>query len=268
MLRKILAFLRKDFLTESSYRLTFYLNFFGIFLNILSYFFINRLFGGEIAPHLRPFGVDYFSYVLLSTAFFGYIGVGVGSFADRIGTEQSQGTMEAVLATPTRVSTMLVSLVMWNMILATIDMVVYILLAIFVFKISFAGINVLSSIVILVLTMLSFSGLGILSAGFVMIFKRGNPMGWLISSLEGLVGGIYFPVAVMPAWLQSLSKLFPITYAIRSIQLSVYRGYSLYQLKDDVIMLTFFCIVLLPVGIFSFRMALDKARREGSLAQY
>jgi ABC-2 type transport system permease protein len=268
MLRKALAFLKKDFFVESSYRFLLVINLCGIVVSLLGYFFIDKLFGHRMAPDLQEFGVNYFSYVLLSTAFFGYIGVGMGSFAERIQTEQMEGTLESIFLTPTRMSTILFSLALWNLVIATIDMAVYVLLGIFLFKINFANINVTSAAVILLLTIVSFGSLGMLSASFVMVFKRGNPAGWIISSLEGLVGGVYFPVTVLPQWLQIAANFFPITYAIRAFQLSVYRGYSVIQLSREIGILLLFCFALLPLSLIAFRRAIDRARREGSLAQH
>jgi ABC-2 type transport system permease protein len=268
MLKRTLAFLKKDFLIESSYKLSFLLNIFAVFTSVLGYFFIDKLFGHRMVRQLQEFGVNYFSYVLLSMAFFSYIGVGLGSFSSRIRSEQMQGTLEAVLLTPTKISTILIALAIWNLCFATLDMSIYILLGIFLFKINFANINWLSTLVILFLTITSFSGLGILSASFIIVFKRGNPVGWIINSLEGLIGGVYFPVSVMPFWLQFLARFFPITYAIRAIELAVYRGFSLVQLSKEIGFLVLFSCLLLPLSLASFKYALKKARRQGSLLQY
>lgn len=268
MTAKPLAFLKKDFLTESSYNLSFLFNVAGILVSALGYFFIDRLFGSRMVPYLEEFGVNYFSYVLLSMAFFGYVGVGLGSFSERIHNEQTQGTLEAVLLTPTRISTILFSLALWNLILATVDMLIYIGLAVFVFKINLSNINLLSTFVIFVLTILSFSSLGIISASFIMVFKRGNPVGWIVSSLEGLIGGVYFPVTVLPVWLQFLANFFPITYAIRAIQLAVYKGYTPAQLSKEIAFLLLFSALLLPLSLVSFKYSIRKARKDGTLAQY
>ena len=268
MLKKALAFLKKDFLMESSYNLAFLFNFFGILVSVLSYFFIDKLFGSRIVPHLEEFGVSYFSYVLLSMAFFGYVGIGIGSLSERIRSEQVQGTLEAVLLTPTGMPTILFSLSLWNLVLATIDMFIYALLAVFLFNINFSNMNVLSTFIIFLLTIVSFSSLGILSACFIMVFKRGNPVGWIVASIEGLIGGVYFPITVLPGWLQFLAKLFPITYAIRSIELAVYKGYSVMQLSKEICFLLAFSAMLLPLSLAAFKYSLKKARREGSLAQY
>jgi len=268
MLEKPLAFLKKDFLQESSYKLSFVFSIFGVLVGVLSYFFIDKLFGQRMVASLEEFSVNYFSYVLLSMAFFSYIGIGMGSFSARIQEEQAQGTLEAILLTPTRISTFLFSLTVWNLIFATIQMAVYIILGAYLFKIDFSRVNMLSALVILILSITSFSAMGIISAGFIMVFKRGNPVEWIIGSMEGLLCGVYFPVTVLPAWLQFLAKFFPITYAIRAIQLSVYRGYSLAQLKEETGFLLLFSIILLPHSLALFKYGLKKARRDGSLAQY
>ncbi|MDD4938619.1 MAG: ABC transporter permease [Candidatus Omnitrophica bacterium] len=268
MLKQALAFLKKDFLVESSYKFAFISRAFGVLAGVLAYFFIDRLFGHRMVPHLEEFGISYFSYVLLGMAFFSYIGVGMGSFSIRIRAEQMQGTLEAVLLSPAKVSTILFSLAVWNLLFAALDTALYIGLGVFLFKINFAGINILSTLVIFILSVISFSSLGILSASFIMVFKQGNPLGWIINTLEGLIGGVYFPVTVMPGWLQFLAGFLPITYAVRAIELAVYRGYSLWQLKTEYAFLMVFSIVLLPLSLSAFKYALRKARLQGSLIQY
>lgn len=268
MFREIWAFLKKDFLVESSYKLPFLFNIFGVLVSILSYFYIDKLFGQKMVGHLAEFGVNYFSYVLLSMAFFSYIGVGLGSFSSRIQSEQIQGTLEAILLTPAKLTAILSSMALWNIIFATLNMAIYIALGIFLFKINFTHLNILSTLGVLILTVTSFSGLGILSASFIMVFKRGNPVGWVIGSLQGLLGGVYFPITVLPEWLQLLAKFFPITYAIRAIQLSVYKGYALEELGKEVGFLLLFSLLLLPASFAVFRNCLKRARQDGSLGKY
>lgn len=268
MIQKAIAFLKKDFFIESSYRFAFMASFFSVILTLLGYFFIDKLFGSRMTPYLEEFGVTYFPYVLLSNAFFGYVGVGLGSFSDRINSEQTDGTLEAVLLTPTKITTMLFSMVLWNLAIATIEILIYVTAGIFLFGIDFSHLNILSTVTIFILTIISFSGLGILSASFTIVFKRGNPVGWLVGGLEGLIGGVYFPMTVLPAWLQIISLFFPITYAIRAIELAVYKGYSLSQLTHEICMLILFSAVILPLAFMVFSRALHYAKKRGSLSQY
>lgn len=268
MFRQAIAFLKKDFLVESSYKLSFLMNVFGVLASVLVYFFIDKLFGHKIVGHLEEFGTDYFSYVLLGMAFFSYVGTGLGSFADRLRLEQMQGTLEAVLLTPIKTRTLLFSMSLWNIFMATLDMIIYIALGMFFFKVDFSRVNIFSAFVVLILSVSSFSALGILSASFIMVFKRGNPVGWVVSSLEGLIGGVYFPVSILPAWGQVIARFFPITYAIRACELAVYKGYSVFQLVQEITYLLLFSLLLIPLSVCAFNYAIHKAKIDGSLGQY
>ena len=268
MFRKILAIIKKDFLVETSYKLSFFFSIFSVISTILIYFFIDRMFGHKMTKYLEEFGVNYFSYVLVSMAFFSYIGVGIGSFSNRLRSEQLQGTLESIMLTPTKIYTILFGMGLWNLIFATLDVSIYIILGVFLFKINFSHINIISASLILILTIFSFSSLGIISAAFIMIFKRGNPFGWMINNLEGLLGGISFPIAVMPGWLQLLAKFLPITYAVKAMELSIYKGYSLVQLKSEITFLFIFSIILLPLSISIFKYSLKKSCQYGTLSQY
>ena len=268
MLKKIYALLKKDFLLESSYKLAFIMNIFSVCASLLIYFFIDRLFGNQINSYMEEFGVNYFSYVLLSMAFFSYIGVGIGSFSARIRLEQLQGTLESLLLTPTKIETILLGMAIWNIIFSTLDVLIYFIFGVFLFKINFTNINFLSAFTVLILTIISFSSLGILSASFVLFYKQGNPIAWLINTLEGVIGGVYFPINVMPGYLQFIANCLPITYAIRAIELAIYQEYSIYQLKNELFFLLIFSIILLPLSLKAFKKAIHNTCCQGSLTQY
>jgi ABC-2 type transporter. len=157
---------------------------------------------------------------------------------------------------------------LWNMLFATVETALSIGMGILFFNVQFSAANILSASVIIILTIISFSSLGILSASFMIIFKRGNPVGWVLNTLTGLFGGVYFPVSVMPEFLQVIARFFPVTYAIRALQLAVYRGYSLSQLTAECGILLMFCLVLVPLSLAAFNYALTQNRRNGSLLQY
>jgi ABC-2 type transport system permease protein len=268
MLNKVWAIFKKDFLQERSYRLAFLLNLVGGVVTLSIYYFIDRLFGSRIAPHLEAFGVSYFSYVLVGMAFFSYTGVGLGSFAARVREEQLQGTLEFLLMTPVGVRPLLLGMGLWNFIFATIQLVFYVLVGALVFQVDFSRANLLSTLVVLAFTVVTFSSLGVLSASVIMAFKRGNPVDWLFNTLEGVFGGVYFPVTVLPPILQFVAQFLPITYAIRALQCTVYRGAGLADIQTELLALLVFSVILLPLSLAAFSAALAQSRRRGTLGQY
>jgi ABC-2 type transport system permease protein len=221
-----------------------------------------------MAPHLAPYGTGYFTYVFLSLAFFGYIGTGAGSYAGRLRQEQTQGTLEAMLSTPLGTLPFLAAMSAWNFLFATFELLVYALAGAFIFRLDFSGANWPSAALVFALSAACFAALGIISSCFVMLFKRGNPLAWLLNNFEGLLGGVYFPVAVLPAWLLAVSNLLPVTYAVRAFQLAVNRGAGPAEIKGDLLALAAFNIFLIPAAVWLFGASVRRARKTGTLGEY
>ncbi|MDD5209547.1 MAG: ABC transporter permease [Elusimicrobiales bacterium] len=266
--RTIAAFIRRDFLAEKSYRLSFALGALATLANLAVFYFIGRLFGGGLAPHLEPYGTGYFAYVFTAMAFFGYIGTGAGSYAGRLRLEQTQGTLEAALSTPLKTIPFLAAMSAWNFLFASFELVVYALAGIFIFKLDFSAANWPAAALVFALSAACFAALGIISSCFVVLFKRGNPLAWVLNNFEGLLGGVYFPVAVLPGWLLAVSNLLPVTYAVRAFQLAVNKGAGPAALGHDLLVLTVFNIVLIPASVRLFSLAVNRARKTGTLGEY
>ena len=264
MMTKMMAFIKKDFLIQSSYKCAFLFTFIALIHTLLIYFFINRLFGASIPGALEEFGISYFSYVLVSMAFFNYLGIGIGGLRSRLSSEQIEGTLESLLMTPTSMYSILIGMCAWNILFATIDVVLHAVVGVYFFGIDFSSINILSTMVLMFLTIVCFASLGIISASCLIVFK-GDPLTWVITGFEGLVGGIYFPVTLMPGWLQTIAQFLPITHAIRALQLAIYRGYSLTALRKECLILAVFTGVLFPLSLVVWTTALTRARRRGTL---
>jgi ABC-2 type transport system permease protein len=212
--------------------------------------------------------VNYFSYVLIAIAYAGFIGTSIGRVAAQISQEQTMGTLEPLLTSPTRFETIVLAMITWDLFFAFAEFALYIIVGIFVFHINFSNANLLSVFVITLLSIISLKSLSVLSAGFVLVFKRGDPVSWLMSVGVELLGGVYFPVTVLPEWLRFISHLFPLTYSIRSVELAIYQGATLQELSADIYALLFFSLVFLPLGIIVLRFAVRRAKTEGSRVQY
>jgi ABC-2 type transport system permease protein len=265
---KPLLFLRRDFKVQMSYRLSFILQFFGMLFSSSSFYFVSQLLGAGATQYLSSYGGDYFSFVLIGIAFVGYQGVALNSFSGVVQSAQSAGTLEAMLVTPTRLSTILFSSSLWNFVFTSFRVLLYILLGVLVFGADLRNANVLTGLVVLCLTIVTLSGIGILSACFIMVFKRGNPVDFLFSSLSTLLGGVYYPIEVLPGWLQILARFFPLTYSLEAMRRALLTGASLADLWREVAVLAVFSALLLPLSLVAFRYAVRQAKRDGSLMQF
>jgi len=99
-------------------------------------------------------------------------------------------------------------------------------------------------------------------------FKRGDPITFLFSTIGVVIGGACFPVDVMPLWLQKVAWLIPIPHSLDALRLALLQNHSLSMVAKPVLILGFMGIILFPVSLKMFSLAVLKGRRDGTLMQY
>jgi ABC-2 type transport system permease protein len=266
-LKKAMAFLKKDLINELSYKFAFLMQIFGIFLSVTMFYFLSLLFGNTSLPSLDQYGGNYFAFVLIGIAFSSYMATSLNSMSGKIREGQIMGTLEALLSTQTGLTTIIVSSSLYSFLFTSFQVVVYLVLGVFIYQLDLSQANYLGGIIILLVSILAFSGFGIISASFIMIFKRGNPVA-IFSGLSWLLGGVYYPVEILPQWLEPFSFLLPITYSLQGMRLALLKGASLFELLPNILSLLVFALIMLPVSLFAFRYSVIRAKRDGSLTQY
>lgn len=261
---KALAFLKRDFFIEVSYRFNFLLSVASIFFSASIFYFLGKIVDPSMVQESAP---DYFSFVLVGMAFAMFLRTGLGSFAESMREEQMMGTLEAMLATPTSLSIIILSSSIWRFLLTSVSVVVYLLIGA-AFGISFAGANILAALLLLSLTVIAYSALGIISASFIIVFKRGDPINWVVSNISIFLGGVLYPVSILPVWLRFFSRMLPITYSLEGIRGALLMGKSISEVAVDLVALAIISAVLIPCSLVLFALAVNHARRLGTLVKY
>jgi ABC-2 type transport system permease protein len=268
VISKVLAFLKRDYLINTSYRFSFFLKIIAILAYIATFYYIAKIFAKTTTTHLQLYGGEYFPFVLIGIAFSDFLFMGLSAFSHAIRDEQLTGTLGALLISPTRISNILLGSAIWEFTLAAIRVLIYLILGITIFgvRINISGLFI--ALVVLLLSAVSFSGVGIIAASFIMIFKKGEPISWVFAGGSSLLSGVYYPIGVLPPILQKLSWLLPMTYSLDAIRLALLGKYSLKILLPDILALVIFSLVLLPLSIMLFKYSVKKAKRDGTLLQY
>ncbi len=266
--RKAWAFLVRDFRTQMSYRLALMMNVAGIFFSVAIFFFISKLLGNSINPYLTQYGGNYFAFVLVGLAVSGFMGTSMGVFASSINSAQTEGTLEVMLVTPTKLSEIVFFSSLWSFAFTAFNILVYLVIGALVFGLNLSHANIPVALIILALIVSIFSGIGIISASFIMILKRGDPVSWLFGSVAGIMSGTFFPIQVLPVWLQKFSYIFPLFYGLRGMRLALLKGASLSAVAPNILVLTAFVIAIIPLSLICFKYGVRRAKVDGSLATY
>ena len=263
---KLLAFVKRDFRTQASYRLDFVMEIAGMLVSVAIFFFISQVLGDAVAPHLEPYGTDYFNFALLGLAFYGFFNT--NSLASAVRAYQSSGTLEIIFLAPTPVLSSLLMSTFWGRLFAFLRALLYLLTATLFFHARLAWTNLPSALVFVGFAVLANTGIDLVNASFVLVTKRGSPLARFLGLITSLLGGVYYPISALPGWLRMWSYLLPTTYSLDALRRTMLQGASLLTLWPDLLALSLFSAVLLPVGLLSFRYAARWAKREGSLSQF
>jgi len=268
MAYKAMAFVRRDIQTQASYRLDFLMRVGGMLISISMFYFISQILGSAVNPYLQNYDTDYFHFALMGIAFMPFINISAYSLAEVIQGYQHAGTLEVLFVSPTPFSATLVLSTLWRYCWTFAESFFYLLSASVVFRADLNWSNIFSALLVILLIICANTGLGFINASFVLVTKRPSPLTRLLALVTSLLAGVYYPVEVLPGWLRSFSHLLPATYAFEALRRTLLQGASLTELARDLLALLGFAVVLLPVGLVTFRYAIRWAKIDGSLSQY
>jgi len=265
-LSKMRAIFRRDAIVTVSYPGNFALTWLSIIVEVMVAWYLSML-----VPHSARFAangavVPYFQYLAINFAFMRFQTAALNAFAEAIRDGQLTGTLEVVLATPTTLPVLVLSSGVWSFVLTALQTVVYLLLAT-AFGLDLSHLNALTALVFLILTVAAVSPLGVLAAALAMVIKKTGPVEWLSNSTASLFGGVYAPLASVPLALQVVGWCLPITHALNGFRAAA-AGVPLTSVMPDALWLLIASVLLMPLSLWIFVRAVNKARVDGTLAMY
>jgi ABC-2 type transport system permease protein len=269
-LRRIWAFIVRDWRLQLSYRMQFFLRVLSILIIVTTFFFISKIFRGSADPSFAQWR-DPLPAWLTGLAVLNYFMTGFSSLANAIRQEQVQGTLESVLMTPIGIPTVIVASSAWDFVQATLFSSLYLVFGWLFFDVHYRG-SFLLALLFLVLTTIVLSCLGILSASFAMVFKRGDPFGVFLGTGSALFSGVFFPTQLINQYagpgVAKISRILPPTYGLDGIRRVLIEGQGFAGVREPLFVLLIFLVILLPLSLWVFNRAVRRAKREGSLIQY
>ena len=121
-----------------------------------------------------------------------------------------------------------------------------------------------AALALLAIASVSFIGVGIMTSVLPLISpEKGAQLGFVCQGIMLVVSGVYYPVSVMPEWMQWISKFSPATYALRGDRASILHGTGLQW--ADVWPLLIIAVLATPIGLAVFRVGERHAKRHGKL---
>ena len=123
-----------------------------------------------------------------------------------------------------------------------------------------------AAMVVLAASSFSFVGIGLMTAVLPLISpEKGTQLGFIAQGLLLVISGVYYPVSVLPQWMQWLSVVSPATYTLEGARKAVLDGAGVSALWGDIWPLLLIGVIAIPAGLAVFAQGERYAKRHGRL---
>jgi ABC-2 type transport system permease protein len=267
-LLKLPAFVRRDFLVAWSYRMAFVSDAANLVGQALVFSFISLMVEPSALPTYGGQEVSYLEFASVGIA----LGVFVQFALDRVATavrgEQLMGTLESVLMTPTAPATIQLGSVSFDLLYIPLRTAIFLVGIALAFGLHYDPAGIAPALLILIVFIPFVWGLGVASAALILTFRRGAGVVGIATLALALVSGVYFPIDLLPGWLQTAAELNPIALAIEGMREALLGDAPASDAFRTAAILVPMSAVSLLLGMLAFRLAVRRELRRGSLGLY
>ena len=229
--------------------------------NTLSIVFISKAAG--LPPDKEN---ELTTVLLIGAVIWAYLGIIFEILTETVAWERWEGTIEytfmAPLSRPVHLIGMGLFAIAYGLVRATLIFAVVAAM----FGLHMPDANFATALILLGIASISFIGIGMMTAVLPLISpEKGTQLGFMAQGIMLVVSGVYYPVSVLPQWMQWISTISPATYALRGIRHGIQDGYSVQQCWGDIWPLLVIGAVAIPLGLWIFNRGEVYAKKHGKL---
>ena len=193
--------------------------------------------------------LDYIAPALLATLalFFSFLLTGISFLRER-----SQGTLERLMASPVSRSDIVVGYLLGFFVFALTQSLIILLFTVYVLDVHYAG-DLWQIFVFQIVVIAGAVNLGIFTSTFARNEFQMIQFIPLIILPQVFLCGVVWPVEQMPDYLQWLSKILPLTYAVKGLRDIMLAGKNLLEVGFDLAVLIGFAIIISAITAITLR---------------
>src|SRR5215211_320748 len=193
------------------------------------------------------------SSLLIGAVMWAYLGTIFEFLTETVAWERWEGTIEYTFMAPLRRSAHLIGMATWAVLFGLIRAVLLFGVVALFFDLSMPHADFVSALAVVLVASVSFAGIGMMTAVLPLISpEKGAQLGFVAQGMLLAVSGVYYPVDVLPTWMQWLAAISPATYALSGVRDAILDGAGIGSLLPELLVLTAIGAVTVPLGIMLF----------------
>jgi ABC-2 type transport system permease protein len=257
------AIVRRDWTTYTSYRTQLMTVPLTMFVSMCLFYYVSRLV--QVSAYGDP--DQYFSFIVVGMLTLMVLQSTL-MVAASVRSELVAGTFERMVLSPFGSAAGVASMMLFPFVLSLVTTTVSLLVAAPVFGLPLQWSTAWLAYPVALLGAGTFAALGMLFAATVLIFKRMMAGAGLLLTLISFTSGVYFPVALLPDWIEWVSALQPFTPSIELLRHVLIDAPVPADPWTLVLKIAGFVAVMIPVGFIGLRAATRRGQRTGTIIEY
>lgn len=260
-----MAIMRRDLHVYLSYRTRLVSQLLTAVFSLALFYYVSRLVRIPLAGFDSP--STYFAFVVVGLAL---VSVMYSCFMvpEYVRQELVAGTFDRLVLSPFGAVRAVVAMTLFPLLLSFALATWTLALGCVVFGLRLHWSTVPLAVPAMCLALLAFLPFGMFFAALTVVVKQGNVGTTWVIALMALTGGVYFPVAVLPHWLQTVSRLQPFTPATSVLRHLLVDTPVAASFGPSLLKLAAFAAVLLPLSIVVLSYAIRAGQRRGTIIEY
>jgi ABC-2 type transport system permease protein len=204
--------------------------------------------------------------LLIGAVVWAYLGILFEFLTETVAWERWEGTIEYTFMAPLSRSMHLAGQGAFAILYGLARAILLFVVVAFFFDLAMPQANFLAAIAVLVIASVSFLGIGTMTAVMPLISpEKGMQLGFIAQGMLLVVSGVYYPVEVLPTWMEWIAVISPATYALDGIRDAILEGDGLTAMGDEIWPLLVIGAVSIPLGLGVFALGERYAKRHGKL---
>jgi ABC-2 type transport system permease protein len=204
--------------------------------------------------------------LLVGAVIWAYLGIIFEILTETVAWERWEGTIEYTFMAPLSRPVHLVGMGLFAVGYGVVRAVLLFGVVAAFFGLHLPDADYTAALVVLIVASISFIGIGMMTAVLPLISpEKGTQLGFVAQGLLLVVSGVYYPVSVLPQWMQWISTISPATYALRGCRAAIINGAGLTDLWTEIWALLVIGAVSVPLGLLTFRTGERYAKKHGKL---
>jgi ABC-2 type transport system permease protein len=258
-----LALVRRDLTIFLSYRLRFLGQIVSTFFSVVLFYYISRL------VHVGVFSSSngYFAFVVIGIAIMAILVSSLNALPMRVRQELVAGTFERLLLSPFGPVAAICSAVLFPLLLALVEGVLTVSFAALAFGMPVRSTAILA-VPTAILAALSFVPFALFAAASVIVAKQAQSgIGFAVTGIS-LISGVFFPVALLPGWIQWTTRVQPFTPTLELLRHLVAGTPMTGSAGAAFLKLALFITIFTPAAWWLLQSAIRFGQRRGTIIEY